>query len=137
MTLAPTQIDHFRIERVLGRGGMGVVYLARDERLGRAVALKLLSDVELHDEPARERFLREARVAASLRHPNIATIYEVGNELGKPWIAMEYCEGESLSTRILGEPFAADEFLSVAEQLASGLAAAHRGNVVHRATRRH
>lgn len=132
MTQAPTQIGHFRIERILGRGGMGVVYLARDERLGRAVALKLLSDVELPDEPARERFLREARVAASLKHPNIATVYEVGNEGDKPWIAMEYCEGEALSTRIFGEPFTADEFLSVAEQLASGLAAAHRGNVVHR-----
>jgi len=111
---------------------MGVVYLARDERLGRAVALKLLSDIELIDDAARERFLREARVAASLRHPNIATIYEVGEAAGKPYIAMEYCEGESLSTRILREPFATDEFLSVAEQLASGLAAAHRGNVIHR-----
>lgn len=132
MSPAPTQIQHFRIERVLGRGGVGVVYLATDERLGRAVALKVLSDVELSDTVSRERFIREARVAASLRHPNIATIYEVGEASGTPFIAMEFCEGEPLSSRILRQPLTADEFLSVAEQIAAGLAAAHRGNVIHR-----
>jgi eukaryotic-like serine/threonine-protein kinase len=132
MVHQPTRIGHFRVDRVLGRGGMGTVYLGRDEKLDRYAAIKLLSEFESADQASRERFLREARVAAAVRHPNIATIYEIGDTEGIPYIAMEYCEGETLSSRIHREPVRPDEFLLVAEQLAAGLAAAHRNNVIHR-----
>ena len=129
----PQSFDRFEILRILGRGGMGTVYLARDQRLDRQVALKVLNTDELGSEDARARFLREARSAAAVRHPNVATIYEVGEGTDRqPFIAMEYCEGQTLADRIREKPLTAPEFLVIASQIASGLAAAHEKGVVHR-----
>ena len=133
MSELPQTVDRFRITRVLGRGGMGSVYLARDERLNRLVAIKLLHVDGLLSEESRSRFLREARAAASIRHPNVATIYEVGETAeGVPFFVMEYCEGETLAQRMRRRPVEAAEFLSIARQLAAGVAAAHDGGIVHR-----
>lgn len=133
MTEVPERIDRFEILRVLGRGGMGIVYLARDERLGRQVALKVLNTDDLANDDRRARFMREARASASIRHPNVATIYEVDEtDDGKPFLVMEYCEGETLSQRMRRRPLDANEFVSIARQLAAGVAAAHDNGVVHR-----
>jgi serine/threonine protein kinase/tetratricopeptide (TPR) repeat protein len=129
----PQSFDRFTILRILGRGGMGTVYLARDERLGREVALKVLSGSELPSEEQRARFLREARTAAAIRHPNVATIYEVDEAAdGTPFIAMEYCEGDTLTQRLHRKPVDAAAFVRIARQIAAGLAAAHRTGVIHR-----
>ncbi len=126
-------IPTYAIERVLGRGGMGVVYLARDLRLGRLVALKVLADFDLPDTDRTTRFLREARAAAAIRHPNVATIYEAGHSDERtPFIALEYCEGQNLSNLIRQKALDGRAFLKLAEQIAAGLAAAHRNNVIHR-----
>jgi len=132
MTEVPQSFDRFEALRVLGKGGMGTVYLARDPRLDRPVALKVLHPEDLGTEERRARFLREARTAAAIRHPNVATIYEVGESGGVPFIVMEYCEGETLAQRLRRRPLETAEFLSVARQLAAGLAAAHEGGIVHR-----
>src|SRR5216117_352885 len=128
----PQSVDRFQIVRILGKGGMGTVYLARDERLERPVAVKVLHSEDLATEDRRARFLREARHAASIRHPNVATIYEVGESEGLPFIVMEYCEGETLAQRLRRRPFEAAEFLKIAHDIAAGLAAAHEGGIVHR-----
>ena len=128
----PHSFDRFEVIRVLGKGGMGTVYLARDPRLDRPVALKVLHSEDLLAEDRRARFLREARHAASIRHPNVATIYEVGESEGLPFIVMEYCEGETLAQRLRRRPFEAAEFLKIAHDIAAGLAAAHEGGIVHR-----
>ena len=126
-------IDGFEIIRVLGKGGMGTVYLARDERLGRYVAIKVLNVSELAYDDRRARFLREARSAGAIRHPNVATIHEVGETgEGVPFIVMEYCEGETLSQRIRRRPIDSAEFLMISRQIASGLAAAHKEGIIHR-----
>ena len=97
MTEVPQSFDRFEALRVLGKGGMGTVYLARDPRLDRPVALKVLHAEDVGTDERRARFLREARTAAAIRHPNVATIYEVGETgEGVPFIVMEYCEGETL-----------------------------------------
>ena len=132
MTEIPQTLDRFRIIRILGRGGMGTVYLARDERLGRQVALKVLNPEEIGKDERHHRFLREARAAASIRHPNVATIYEVEDAVDKHYIVMEYCEGETLAQRLRRRPVDVGEFLSFARQIASGVAAAHENGVVHR-----
>ena len=125
--------DGFEIVRILGKGGMGTVYLARDQRLGRYVAIKVLNASELAYEDRKSRFLREARSAASIRHQNVATIHEVGETPeGLPFIVMEYCEGETLSQRIRRRPIEGAEFLTIARQIAAGLAAAHEKNIIHR-----
>lgn len=125
--------DNFEIERVLGKGGMGTVYLARDRRLGRLVALKVLNANDLAYDDRKGRFLREARSAAAIRHQNVATIYEVDETAdGTPFIVMEYCEGETLSQRIRRRPIETAEFLAIARQLAAGLAAAHEKGIIHR-----
>jgi serine/threonine protein kinase/tetratricopeptide (TPR) repeat protein len=112
---------------------MGTVYLARDQRLGRDVAIKVLNASELAYEDRRARFLREARSAASIRHQNVATIHEVGETVeGFPFIVMEYCEGETLSQRIRRRPVESAEFLMIARQIAAGLAAAHEKGIIHR-----
>ncbi len=112
---------------------MGSVFLARDERLDRLVAIKVLHPEGVLSDEARSRFLREARAAASIRHPNIATIYEVGETAEHiPYFVMEFCEGETLAQRLRRKPVEAGEFLSVARQLAAGVAAAHEGGIVHR-----
>src|SRR5712691_4307782 len=133
MSEAPHSVDRFEITRILGKGGMGTVYLARDQRLGRPVAVKVLNTDDTLNEEARGRFLRESRTAASIRHQNVATIYEVGEMPdGQPFIVMEYCEGETLAQRIRRRPLDSGEFLSIARQIAAGLAASHETGVVHR-----
>ncbi|HEX8173424.1 MAG TPA: protein kinase [Thermoanaerobaculia bacterium] len=125
--------DGFELVRVLGKGGMGTVYLARDQRLNRYVALKVLNSADLSSEERRARFLREARSAAAVRHPNVATIYEVDETADSvPFIVMEYCEGETLAQRVRRRAPDTAEFLSIARQLAAGLAAAHEKGIVHR-----
>ncbi len=133
MAELPHKLDRFEIVRVLGRGGMGTVYLARDARLGRQVALKVLNPEDLASDERRGRFTREARAAASIRHQNVGTIYEVDEtENGEPFIVMEYCQGETLAQRMRKHPIDAAEFVNLARQLASGVAAAHENGVVHR-----
>ena len=129
----PQALDRFEILRILGKGGMGTVYLARDQRLERNVALKVLDPDERMSEETRLRFLREARSAAAVRHANVATIYEVGQTAeGQPFLVMEYCEGETLAQRLRARDLGAGEFVAIATQIAAGLAAAHEKGVVHR-----
>ncbi len=133
MSTPEKNFEGFETVRILGKGGMGTVYLARDLRLGRYVALKVLNASDLAYDDRRGRFMREARSAAAVRHPNVATIYEVDEtEDGQPFIVMEYCEGETLSQRIRRRALDAGEFLSIARQIAAGLAAAHEQGIIHR-----
>jgi serine/threonine-protein kinase len=125
-------VSHYRIIEKLGEGGMGVVYRAEDVKLGREVALKFLPSGLTRDEKARARFLREARAAAALNHPNICTIHEIGEEEERTFIAMELLEGEDLKARIASGPLTVDEALMIGTQIAEGLAAAHERGVVHR-----
>lgn len=122
----------YEVIRALGRGGMGEVYLAEDKRLGRMVALKLLpTQVTQHGEHLR-RFEREARAASSLNHPNILTIYEIGEADGKHFIAAEFVEGKTLRERIRRCPIRLEEALEVGIQIASALSAAHERGIIHR-----
>jgi len=127
----PSRIGHYAIERKLGQGGMGVVYAARDERLERNVALKTMSSVA-RDATARERFWREARSAASVNHPNICQIYEIGEEGGELFIAMELLEGEVLSDRLQRGPLGPTAALPIGLEILTALAALHARGIVHR-----
>jgi len=125
-------VGPYSIQKQLGSGGMGEVYLAQDVRLGRNVALKLLDPGLTEDSETRTRFLREARLASSLDHSNICTIHEVGEAEGRLFIAMQHVEGETLRKVINGRPLNLDSLLSISLQVADALAAAHAQGIIHR-----
>src|SRR6476646_8280867 len=128
-----SEIAAYRIERFVGRGGMGVVYQAEDMRLGRRVALKLLSADLAEDDRFRDRFVRASRLAASLDHPNIAPIYAAGEADGQLYVAMRYVDGTDLRALIAEKgPIEPDLAVALVSQVASALDAAHDGGLVHR-----
>src|SRR5262245_38615077 len=130
--MAGQRISHYEIVSRLGAGGMGEVYLAEDLKLARKVAIKFLPPTLMADEEARRRLLREARAAAALDHPNICTIYEVGDEDGRSFIVMQYIEGETLAARIKRERLELSEALAIAIQVAEALQEAHQHGIIHR-----
>ena len=125
-------LSHFKILEKLGEGGMGIVYRAEDTNLRRSVALKLLRPGYVEDEERRARFKREARAAAAITHPNIATIHEIDDAEDTTFIAMELIEGESLRQRLLRGPLPIPEAVRVAADVASALTKAHEAGIIHR-----
>jgi len=125
-------LDHYQVIRIIGRGGMGEVYLARDTKLGRKVALKVIRKTALGDGAAAGRFVQEARVTARFNHPNIVTIYGVGEVEGSPYVALEYLEGQDLHERLAERVPSLAEAVRIARTIAEALAEAHRHDVLHR-----
>ena len=133
MPLEPGQkLSHYRLVEKIGEGGMGVVWKARDDKLRRDVALKVLPAELVEDAGRRRRLLREARSAAAINHPNIATVHEVDEAHGTVFIAMELVKGRTLRALLGGQPLAIPEALRIAMEMAEGLAAAHQAGVIHR-----
>ncbi len=140
--LAPPALEHgpapgslvgaYVLDRLLGKGGMGEVYRARDTRLDRLVAIKFVSPERWTDPFAADRLAEEARIASALNHPGIVTVYDIGRLRGQPFIVMEYVEGQSLASRLLGGPLKIRDTLRIGWQIADALAAAHAAGVVHR-----
>src|SRR3712207_1591622 len=127
-----TNVAHYRIMEALGAGGMGAVYKAYDEKLQRVVALKLLPPEFTTHEDRRRRFLQEARAASALNHPHILTVYEFGEDGGRPYLATEFVEGETLRQKIAARALQLGQALDLAIQIGEGLAKAHEAGLVHR-----
>ena len=132
MLVPGARVGPYQIEGPLGRGGMGQVYRARDTRLGRPVALKFLTDATVENAEALERFRREAQAISALNHPNVCTVYDIGEEAGRPFLVMELMDGRTLKERIAAGPISNQELLAVAIPILDALEAAHACGIVHR-----
>ena len=137
MPLQPgTRIGPYEVVSALGAGGMGEVYRARDTRLDRTVAIKVLPESLARDSQFRERFDREARTISQLDHPHICALYDVGEQNGTAYLVMQYLEGETLAVRLERGALKLDDALTIATQIADALAAAHRAGITHRDLKR-
>ena len=131
-SLIGQQLGSYQILSLLGAGGMGVVYKARDTRLNRSVAIKVLPSDKVSDPERKRRFIQEARAASALNHPNIITLYDIGSESGIDFIVMEYVAGKTLDQRIPRKGMRLNEALKLAIQIADALAKAHSAGIIHR-----
>ena len=130
--MEPEKIAQYKIEKLIGRGGMGAVFKAVDTQLDRIVALKVLTVQDLPEDEVKKRFLREAKAGAQLSHPGIVTIFEVGEDLGHQFIAMEYVKGQTLRQLIQAQPPSISEAIDIGMAVGQALSAAHGGGIIHR-----